>query len=375
MAHFVPANQRGQRPLAVRRGAVGEELRSLAGTDQVQYPQLKDHITRLRRGALGTYRQLLAEVMPSTPMQLYLTGVDSSKDHPNENLARELAELFALGVTHPRTGQKNYTETDVKEMARALTGYRFNWLTGQAYFDPRAWDPGTKTFLGAPRGAAQVAEVLAAVTGHSSFAYFVPRRFYQEIVGLDPSPAVLDTLAQAWGSTGDLRALVRAIALRPEFLSDAAIGARVKCPVELVVGAMRVLGITNSERLYLDWQLHEMSQDLFRTPNVNGWPSGAEWLHAGHLIGWSRTLQSLCWSDNGSSTVPVANQSPTIRYLFATGSSETGGDLALQLAGLYDVSPETRAAVRDYATGGNWTFHRACGLMNLALASPEYLVN
>ena len=347
----------------------------IATDDHIQYKNMKAHFNILRGGALGTYTGLLTAVTPSTGMQWYLDGINSTKLHPNENLARELMELFSLGVTHPVTGRKNYSETDIKEVARALTGYRFNWTTNAAYFDPTKWDEGEKTFLGAARGTAKVDEVLYAIATHPSFRYFVPRRFYRELVGLEPSATTLEELAQAWGPLGDLRALVHAIARRPEFLSDAAMGARVKCPVELVVGALRVLRLSDLERFSLDWQLSEMVQDPFKAPNVSGWPQGADWLHAGHLLQWSKTLQSLCWADSGAADVPAARQCPTIRQLFATGSPQTGGDLALALTGLPEVSPQTRQAVRDYAAAGKWTFQRATGLMNLVLTSPEFLVN
>lgn len=362
-------------PLQERASWILTGLVVIATQDNIGYPEMKAHFNLLRAGALHSYADLLAGVVPSSGMQWYLDGINSSRTAPNENLARELCELFALGITHPVDGTPNYSETDIREIARALTGYRFNWTTNQAYFDQSKWDSGPKTFFGQARGPAKVAEVLAAVTAHPSFRYFVPRRVYRELVGLEPDAATLEALAQAWGSGGDLRALVCAIARRPEFLSDAAIGARVKCPVELVIGAIRVLGLGDLERFSLDWQLSEMAQHVFRAPNVAGWPSGSAWLHAGHLIQWSKTLNNLCWADNGSADVTAARRCPTIRQLHATGSPQTGGDIALGLAGLGDVSPETRQAARDYAGAGSWTFRRACGLMNLVLASPEYLVN
>ena len=362
-------------PVQERVSWVLTGLLVIATQDNIGYPEMKAHWNFLRGGALGSYADLLADVTPSTGMQWYLDGINSSRTAPNENLARELCELFSLGITHPITGAPNYSETDIREIARALTGYRFNWNTNQAYFDQTKWDAGPKTFFGQDRGPAKVDEVLAAIAAHPSFRYFVPRRFYRELIGLPPDASALEALAQVFGSGGDLRTLVRTIARRPEFRSDAAIGARVKSPVELVVGAVRVLGLGDLERFALDWQLSEMAQDVFRAPNVSGWPSGPAWLHAGHLIQWSKTVNSLCWGDSGSADVPVARQCPTIRALFSTGSRPTGGDLALRLAGLWDVSPDTQQAARDYAAAGSWTFQRACGLMNLVLASPEYLVN
>jgi uncharacterized protein (DUF1800 family) len=362
-------------PLQERLAWILTGLLVVASRDNLDYPLLKEHLGRLRAGALGSYPSLLAAVAASSPMQLYLDGAGSTAEHPNENLGRELCELFALGVTHPLSGAPNYTEADVKAIARALTGYRLDWTTMQVWFDPSRWDPGPKAFLGAPRGAAALAEVVAAIAGHPAFRPFLARRVYRELVGLEPDPATLSTLAGVLGPDGQLLPLVQAIAARPEFLSDAAIGARVKGPIELLAGAVRILGLQDLGRLHVSWALTELQQHPFHAPNVNGWPSGAAWLHAGHLIQWSATARSLAWSDSGEASVPLAHRSPTIRALHAGGTPATGGDLALALAGLVDVSPATRQALQEFAAAGPWDFARACGLMNLALLAPEYLVN
>lgn len=347
----------------------------IASTDLVQYNDHKEHVNLLRAWPGQPYQQLLSTVAVSTGMQEYLSGIDSVPPHPNENLARELMELFSLGVTNPVTGVNNYTETDIKEVARALTGYRFDWTTATAYFDASYWDSGQKTFLGAARGAAALADVIDAIVTQDAFRTFVPRRLYREIVGLEPDAATLDQLADVWGATGDIGGLVHAIALRPEFRSTAAISARVKCPIELVVSAIRALGLGNITRFYLDWELTLLNQRLFNAPNVSGWPVGTAWLHAGHLIEWSKVASMFCFSDDGSAGVAVADQCPTIRQLYSDGSSQTGGDLALQLAGLRGVSQQTTQALRDFAAAGPWDFARAAGTMNLVLDSPEFLTN
>jgi hypothetical protein len=347
----------------------------VAGTDFVQFGEQKQHVNQLRSWPAKTYKELLLEVLDTAPMQDYLNGIFSEPPHANENLARETLELFSLGVTHPVTGAANYAETDVKEVARALTGYRYDWESRAVWFDPAYWDTGTKTFLGAARGAAKVTHVVDAVAGHDAFRYFVPRQLYRHLVGLDPDSATMQSLASVWGTTGNIKALVQAIAARPEFLSDAAINSRVKSPLELVISLIRVLGLRNIERFSLDWELSTMGQDLFWAPNVSGWPEGAAWLHAGQMITWSRYVSWFCWSDDGDPATPVSDQCPTIRRLLAEGTSATGGDLALTLAGLRAVSATTQQAVRDYAAAGTWDIYRACGTMNLVLVSPEFLVN
>lgn len=362
-------------PLQERMAWTMMGLLVIAYTDTVHGPEMAEHVKRLRGGCLGSYQSLLASVVQSTPMQLYLSNVGSTADHPNENLARELCELFSLGVTHPKSGAKNYLEGDVKEIARAITGWDFDWDTEQVYFDPSYWDSGAKTIFGSNRGAAKFNEVLDAVRTHPSYGYYVPRRIYRLLTGLEPSGATLDQLAAAWGPSGDVKALVSHIANRAEFLSDAAIRSRVKSPLELVIGAVRVLGLQNLDRFYFDWALTLMRQHPFEAPNVNGWPDGAAWLYSGHLMEWSGTINGMCFSDDGSASVPTAERCPTVRQLFQQGTRQTGGDLALTLACLYDVSAETREAMRDYSNAGPWEIWRACGLMQLALSCPEFLLN
>jgi uncharacterized protein (DUF1800 family) len=337
--------------------------------------QMEAHLDTLRAWPDLSYRDLLEKVARSEGMQWYLSGVGSMAPHPNENLARELMELFSLGVTHPTTGSKNYTEADVKEMARALTGFQYDTNTNVVTWQAAAWDSGNKTFLGNDRGAAGMKEVIDAIAAHPSFRYFIPRHLYRELVGLEPDNATLDALATAWGPKGDIGAVVAAIARRPEFLSDRAIRSRVKSPVDLVVAASRVLGVREFPHLSLWWGLYSLRQHPFMAPNVSGWPSGSSWLHAGTLVNWSALVQWMAFSDDGSDGVAENLRLSTVRRLFAEGSSATGGDLALQLAGLHDVSLQTLGAVRDYAATGPWTHAKAASTLCLVLQSPEFYVN
>lgn len=343
--------------------------------EEVNAPEMETHLDNVRSWPGRTYRAVLSDVVRSAAMQWYLSGAGSMPPHPNQNLARELMELFSLGVTHPRTGADNYTQTDVEQIARALTGFWGDWQTHVVSWQASTWDSGAKTFLGASRGAAGVDEVIAAIAQQSSYRYFLPRRLYRELVGLEPDGPTLDALAQVWGADGDISAVVAAIARRPEFTSDAAIRSRVKSPVELVVSTCRVLGVQEFSHLNLWWTLTQMRQHPFSPPNVKGWPSGSQWLHASQILNWSGPAQWITFSDAGDSTVPPANQLPTVRRLAAEGSSTTGGALALQLAGLYDVSPQTLSAVRDFAGAGSWDYYRAATTLALVLQSPEFYVN
>ncbi|HVT78153.1 MAG TPA: DUF1800 family protein [Acidimicrobiales bacterium] len=352
---------------------------------QVQLGELKAHWDHVRSWpTTGTYKKLLSTGLGSSVIQLYLTGIGSVPPHPNENLARELMELFSLGVENPRTGELNYTEADVKEIARALTGYKFDTTHRTLSWSSASWDSGTKTFLGANRGAAKLADVINAIATHDSFRYFVPKRMYRELMGFDPSPSALDDMAAVWMPDGDIKALVAHIARRPEFVADTTINNRVKSPVELLVSATRVLGKEDLWVAHVWLMSRQLHQRPEAPPNVSGW-EGANWLSPGHIIVWSDIANTLCASDHGPSlddtkyAVPETQRNKNLRTLFATADRTTAADMALEMAGLYDVTSQTRQAIdafaREESTPGEpWTWARACGVMQMVFLSPEFLV-
>lgn len=358
----------GANPLQERMAWILHGLVVVALDGTVYFPELRDHVLRIRTNPLGSYKQILTDTATMPAMLKYLTGYQNTKQHPNQNYARELMELFTLGRVHPVTGAANYTEQDVREIARALTGWQYNWTTATTFFSPTYYDSGTKTFLGQPRGNAGLTQVMDAVTSHPSWPYYVPLRMYRELVGLDPDPATLSSLGSAWGANGDLLGLVTAITSLPDFLSDAAIGARVKCPMELIAFAARGLGIADVSTFGFGWQLRDyFGQHPFNAPNVSGWPTGPRWLHADHVMTWSGFASTMVASVRG-----VAGSPP---QKLAQSSPATAADVGAQLLGLPDLLPGTRAAVQSYVSAGSWNVDRAAGVLHLLLLSPDFLTN
>lgn len=334
----------------------------------VYFPDARDHVLRLRSNPFGSYKQLLTDVTTMTGMMKYLSGYQNSKQHPNQNYGRELMELFSLGVTHPKTGAQNYTETDVVEVARSLTGYALNWNTGTIFFNATLFDSGTKTFLGAPRGNAGVPEVMNALAGHPSWGYHVPRRLFRELVGLEPDAATLDQLAAAFGSTGDVKAVVSAIVHLPVFLADAAISAKAKTPIELLASAAKVLRFDLSAADY-SWQLRDlMGQYPFLPPNVSGWPAGKRWLNTAVAMTWCGILQEFVSASRSATNGVVAQ-------LLASATAATAPAVAARMCGIPDLSSATASGLGSYATGGTWNLDRAAGVLALVLLSPEFFVN
>lgn len=347
-----------------------------AMTKTVYFRDMKAHVGLLREAVGGSYRELLLDISTRAAMLKYLNGDQNSRTHPNENFARELMELFSLGRKHPLTGEDNYDQADITEIARALTGWQYNWTTGLVAFNPSAWDPGNKTFRGQSLGAAGLVEVIDAISSHPSFPYYVSKRFYQDLVGLDPSADTLSTLAAAFGPQGDLAALVAAIVWTPEFLSDEAIFSKVKQPVDLVASAARFLGHSwlSSSTLNLPYHLSLLQQEPLLAPNVSGWPRGDHWLGSSNLTTWSNLSGLLVMTGFNSSGTVVGPICPTLQALFDQGPAQTAAARALAMAGLDNASPSTLSKLGEYAQGGPWTLTRAGGLLCLLLLSPEFLV-
>lgn len=360
-------------PLQERIAWILQGILVTAVVDVTYFPDVADHVSLLRSSALGSYAELLTRMSPRPGMLKYLSGYLSTKDHPNQNFARELMELFTIGRVHPLSGESNYNQGDLQEIARALTGYQYNWANGTTYFDPASWDAGPKTFRGQSIGNAGLQEVITALTEHPSFAYFIPLRFYQELVGLNPTPETLDTLADAWGTSGDILALVSTIARLPEFISDAAIYAKVKQPVELIASAARLMGAPNltNPNLTLYYFLTILDQHPLIAPNVKGWPSGDRFLGENTLTIWSQLAVNI--AAGGLSWNGLSSPTPFVQTLYSQGTPSTAAALALRLAGFDGASSPSWTYLNDFATSGTWNAARAASLASLLLLTPEFL--
>lgn len=349
----------------------------VVGMDVVPLSAMRDHIMYLRGSIRDTYKNLLRSIATRPGMLRYLTGDENVKGHPNLNFARECMELFSLGREDLVTGTRNYDETDVAEVARACTGWRYNWQTGGSYFDANQWDSGNKTFLGAARGAAGIPAVVDAIAQHPSWKRFVTARIYRELTGFTATPQVLQELAWYWGNDGNLKNLVRAIAKRPEFVSDACILNRTKSPVERLIAATRLLqwpGLAYEPNI--DWLLHDQGQHPFYPPNVNGWPRGDQWLNTSSLQTWGRLANAMCMRGFNWQGLVVGTVCPTVELVYTNASSATAADYVIARAGLrYSVSDRTRNQIDSYAKSGFWNRYRAAGVLNLMIMSPEFLAN
>ena len=230
-----------------------------------------------RRHALGNFSELVHAIVRDPAMLEYLDNNENRKDRPNENLARELMELFTLG-------EGNYTEIDIKEGARALTGWRTTDDKTGSYFQPRNHDDGEKTILGktARFDADGFVDLLLA---QPACPRWVARKLIVHFEGVEPDEARLAEYAsflveKRW----ELRPFLMKLFLDPRYYRDEVRAERISSPVEYLVGATRRLGITVPPQI-LWLGAGQLGQRLFDPPSVKGWEGGEAWITTSTLLG------------------------------------------------------------------------------------------
>jgi uncharacterized protein (DUF1800 family) len=301
---------------------------------------------KLRTLKLGDFRTLAVTMLSDAAMLYWLDGISNSAQKNNENLSREFMELFTLGHGN------GYTEVDVREGARALTG----WVIGhggQTAMDFGQHDSNVKTILGTT-GNFDHTEFCDVVLSQSQSAPFVAGKFWQQLASDEaPSPAALGRLVAAYGPRRDLKALTKAILLDPEFTARP--GTMVNTPIEWMVGVIRALRVNIDGAELLDAilvALTVMRQRPFYPPDVNGWPHGHAWL----------------------------STTSTAARVWAAEKFSSLGDLST----IEDAARGDRIDATGYLIGiGDWTDRSVAGLKDLvddpkrlvaaAVNTPEYV--
>jgi uncharacterized protein (DUF1800 family) len=240
--------------------------------EKVKYaPAMYRQNELFRREAFGNFGRLLKAVARDPAMLIYLDGVRSVARQPNENFARELLELFTLGEGH-------YTEADIRNAARAFTGWTIDRRTGAFRNNEQAHDPGAKTFLG-QTGPFTGDDIVAILLKQPRTAELVVEKLWREFVSLKPDPAEVKRLAGILRSGNyEMKPLLRAMFLSPAFREPTNRGALIKSPVDLVVGSVHMLGLPVPEKTQLVRMLQGLGQLPFNPPNVKGWAGGESWI-------------------------------------------------------------------------------------------------
>ncbi|WP_300685114.1 DUF1800 domain-containing protein [Chryseobacterium sp.] len=233
-------------------------------------------LNTIRKNALGNFKDLLFEVSQSPAMLNFLNNQQNKKDHPNENFAREVMELFTMG-------RGNYTEKDVREGARAFTGWSYD-KDGNFKERKNLHDEGIKTFLN-KTGNFSGTDALNIILEQKATARFITAKIYRFFVNEKVDDTIVNSLSTKFYNSGyDIKKLVNEIFSSSWFYDQKNIGNRIKSPVELMAGIMRVLPmhIQNPENLIVYQKL--LGQMLLYPPNVSGWPNGKSWIDSSTLM-------------------------------------------------------------------------------------------
>ena len=347
-------------------------------------PTMLQQINTFRRFALGNFRDILVELSKDPAMIFWLDNQENTNQVHNENYGRELLELFSMGIG-------NYTEDDVKECARAFTGWtfknpipaakpygRFKW---EFEFRPDLHDYGEKTFLG-ETGTFDGADIVDIVVRQPATAQFLARRLYLFFVADRPDQAAIDELAEVYVRSGfEIRSMLRSLFLSDYFRARNAYYAMVKSPADYVVGLLRLAQDFSFPRpgIYdVAFECRYMGQDLLNPPSVEGWHTGKEWIDTGILV--ERV--------NFAASVVTDLSKPGVRKVVdrmrAAGelSAEELLDECLDVLGPLPIRPSTRAALLNHVNKqGPLRFgtaedptaaERVTELLQLAVATREY---
>jgi uncharacterized protein (DUF1800 family) len=229
-----------------------------------------------RQNALGNFRTLAKAVSRDPAMMIWLDLVQSKKESPNENFGREVMELFTLGEGH-------YTEFDVREAARAFTGYRINQQEQSFRFADRQFDPGVKTFMG-KTGPWDGDQILDIIISQPESARFITAKIWRFFAYDEPDPKLTDALASELRNTRDeLRPFMKSLFLSEEFYSPQARNSQIKSPVQFLAQALRTLPLQLPDSNVLEFAFRQMGQVPFFPPNVKGWDGGKSWINTATL--------------------------------------------------------------------------------------------
>ena len=243
----------------------------------------------IRSNALGNFADMLKAVSKSPAMLQFLNNQQNKKSHPNENFAREVMELFTMG-------RGNYTENDVKEAARAFTGWAFN-PQGEFIFRRNQHDDGSKTFLGRT-GNFDGDDILNILLENKQTANYISRKIYRYFVNENVNEENQQWLNKRFYSNNyDIAKLLEDIYTSDWFYSEKNIGTKIKSPVELLAGIRRLLPMqleNNQSQLLFE---RALGQILFYPPNVAGWPGGKNWIDSSSLMLRLRIPQILSAND------------------------------------------------------------------------------
>ena len=344
-----------------------------AATKLIQSRPLMNQIEMFRQYGLGSLRDLLVQLSRDPAMIMWLDNQDNHKGSINENYGREILELFSMGVG-------SYTEDDIKECARAFTGWRvvnpdymsikmrnntarpFGYMSWQFEYDDDDHDHGQKTFLG-ETGDFNGEDAVDIICKQEATARFISRHLYHYFVAdeepvpqwphtLPRDPEAIDVMTAAYFDSGySIEAMLRAMLNSDFFKSEASHFARTKSPAEMVIGAMRLAGgleIPSSETYAAAGACGGMGQGLLAPPSVEGWQGGSEWINTGAYV-QRLNFVGKTLSDPNKPGVRAVIDRVARSARGSTLSPDELVDSCLEVLGPMRVLDSTRSSLIDYA--------------------------
>ena len=325
----------------------------------------------LRRKAAANFKALVKEISRDPAMLQYLNNNQNKKGKPNENYARELMELFTLGIGR-------YTEDDVKEAARAFTGWasegdEFVFRRGQH-------DDGVKKFFGRI-GNLDGDDVIELILRHPACSPYVAGKLFRFFAYEDLEPGIDASLGQVLrDATYDLRPALKMLFRSKAFYSPKAIGAQVKSPIQLVIGTVRMLGLELPPLPLLQRGLSQMGQVPFNPPNVKGWPTGEAWINSATLFARYNTCVFLTGGNvpgAGPRQWPLSdeNPKPRLRAKFkpeSAGTAEETVDYWVSRLIQRPIDAQKRKVLIDSLGDGAGDEETVRRMVQLVVSMPEY---
>ena len=311
--------------------------------------------------ALGDFAELTRRMAIDPAMLDYLDNRLNRVGSPNQNFARELMELFTIGVG-------NYTEADVDASARAWTGHRINSTTGSYEFYAPWHDTGQKTFMGITKnwdGPDIIDHLLTNATTRALVARFVARKLWLFLAGPNPSNSTLTTIADAFAANLDITDLLRAIFLHADFWTTATRQGLVRSPIEFVVAVMRSTGL-DAATANPQWWLESMGQEPFDPPNVSGWRTNGYWISTSSASARAGFVRYVTWR---------ARDAGVLADTLEPTTPAEGVQKAFDAFGVNQPSARTRSILESWVTAqraarASWAVQP--NLLTLVPLTPEF---
>ncbi|TAH18676.1 MAG: DUF1800 domain-containing protein [Cytophagales bacterium] len=347
--------------------------------EKVNFPQILHLQNKLfRDNAFGNFKQLTKLVTIDPAMLIYLDGQLNNRNAPNENYGRELLELFTIGIGH-------YTETDVKEAARSLTGWQNNYDNGiKSVLNRNRFDNTNKTFMG-QTGNFGYEEIINIIFNKEETAKFLCRKLYKEFVYATPDENFITQMANVFRNNDyNIKPLLSFLFKSEHFYKPEFIGVKIKSPVELLVGTVKYFDIANADTNYMREAASPLQQVLFDPPNVKGWQGQRNWISTTSYPLRNQYTDAII-NNRKANGVATASRLPMLSYARSYKSAENAVQFVQDIVDLmyqFPISKQRQESLLTTLLSGttvaNWTTNtpqaeqRIQQFFRTLMRTPEY---